>query len=592
MIRNERGYALILVMFMVVIFLILGTAVMGATIGGATRTEKREDDVQSLHLAEKTLDEAVAYLVSQYDGEVVAPEDLAILMQQVKLDELKLKLTSTRLNGAEGKITDITADPLADDHTSYSVKLTAEATINGTKRTLQQEVIINSYPEFLNYAFGSENDVIINGSVYSPRGSVYAGGELKIDNWADYIYLTTDRFVKSTYPRLDLGDSNRVFVQSLDAIQVHDSTSIIPRGRGPEAYTALLGPGNPSINELLGIGNQQIQIRNNKKFVSIDVVETFVDKVMEATGSSVGRTDIKAAVEDIMQNGNLSAFSNRLVSNGVFKMGVPPLKPNPPLDLNDAVLMDQYEEDMDGYNMYISQFSSISDSTLFDGDLELDGIEYKTLDFTDDAQRRESGGVEWFIVNGDLRIINYNPDLDEKLTIKGNILVTGDVVISGNVQVDATMYTLGTTTLEDGIIRGIESGGQRKQLMLISKGKIFIHRVDAPNNYGSYSANNPNTIDAFFYTDDAAELYGVGSVFWLHGGFFSKGTLTINAVRGNVTDTGSDFSFHITEDDRDKDQSRFVIEYYEGFFDTQSSALPRVDQLSVQAGSRKLISNP
>ncbi|SDF21731.1 hypothetical protein SAMN04488542_10777 [Fontibacillus panacisegetis] len=586
MIRNERGYALVLVMFMVVIFLILATAVMGAALGGANRTEKAEDNVQSLHLAEKTLDEAVAYLVAQYDGKAMRPVDLAIDMRQTKLDELKNKITNTKLNSAGGKLISIEPLPLAADHTSYSVKLTAEAIVNETRRTLQQEVIISSYPEFLNYAFGSEKDVIINGAVYSPKGSVYAGNELKIDNWADYKYFTIDKWIKAAYPRLDLKDDNKVFVQSLDAIKVHNLTGVTPRGREEGDYTSYLRSSNPLIEDLLGISKNQIQIRSNKKFVSINVEETFIDKATEATGIDTARSEIKNAID----SGNYTAFSDKLVSYGVTKMNAPPVKPTPPLDLNDTNAMNEYLSKKADYDNYIAQFKNITGSKLFDGDLELDGIEYKALEFTNNAQQGVNGSsVKWFIVNGDLKIMNYNPNLNEKLTIKGNILVTGDVTISGNVLVDATIYTLGETTLQDAIIRGM--GDDRKQLMMISKGKIFINRVDAPSNHGSYSSSNPNTLDAFFYTDDTAELYGVGSIFWLNGGFFSKGTLTINAVRGDVEDTGSDFNFHITEAERDKDKSRFVIEYNDQFFENQSAALPRVEKLSVQVKSRRLISN-
>lgn len=51
--NNERGSALVLVMFVALLLTILGVAVLGATMGGAQRTETRENDVQSLHLAQR-----------------------------------------------------------------------------------------------------------------------------------------------------------------------------------------------------------------------------------------------------------------------------------------------------------------------------------------------------------------------------------------------------------------------------------------------------------------------------------------------------------------------------------------------------------
>lgn len=75
--KHEEGSALVLVMFLVLMLTILGLAVMGATIGGAQITETRESDVQSLHLAQKGLDEATAYIQSQLkDVEDIDPDTL------------------------------------------------------------------------------------------------------------------------------------------------------------------------------------------------------------------------------------------------------------------------------------------------------------------------------------------------------------------------------------------------------------------------------------------------------------------------------------------------------------------------------------
>ncbi|TXK85384.1 hypothetical protein [Paenibacillus sp. N3.4] len=60
--KEERGAALLLVLFIILVFAMLGLAVMSASIGGAVRSETKQKDVQSLHLADKALNEAVAMI--------------------------------------------------------------------------------------------------------------------------------------------------------------------------------------------------------------------------------------------------------------------------------------------------------------------------------------------------------------------------------------------------------------------------------------------------------------------------------------------------------------------------------------------------
>ncbi|MNO47036.1 hypothetical protein D3C76_373370 [compost metagenome] len=581
MVRNERGYTLVMVLLMIVIIMILGTAIVSASIGGAKRTEKREDDVQSLHLAGKALNEAAAYLVSLYgDNTDIDPEELQLLMAQDQLDLLKDKLTTnTQLDDAAGKIVGITAVQRNEyDFTSYIVTLTAEANVKGTIRRLQQEVIIQSYPEFLNYAFGSENDVIINGSPYG-IGSIYAGNKLLIDNQAQYIYKNSTEVRKkdTQYPHLE--ENGSVYVQSVDDIEYYDSLT--------SGYRPFLSAGSSkTITDLLGITNDQIVLRDKKKFVSINVEESFIDKAAEATHHETSaRNHIKQAIDAH----DYSELSEVLQDFGVTKMPEPPEKPILPEDLDDEAAMDEYYAAKALYDDYLKSFEGITETMLHDGSLTLDGIEYKTLEYTDHSKDVQG---DWFIVNGDLNIINYNDS--EPLKVKANILVTGNVTINGSIiLVDATIFALGKTRVQDAQIRGLSGGVDRKQLILLSKGEILVNRVDAFNNYGEYSSSKTNTLDAFFYTDDAAELYGVGSAFWLRGGFFAKGNLTINAVLGDASDGGTDIIFDpLAQDMLNKLQSRFVIEYSNQFFKQQFSGLPRVKQLSVQVGSKQLLPNP
>lgn len=110
---NERGSALVLVMFVALLLTILGLAVLGATVGGAQRTETRENDVQSLHLAQKGLDETAAYIQTKLDGRKdIDPDHMEDEIKDIVL-EIKNKMVvdsydvSTDLSGAGGTIKSI-----------------------------------------------------------------------------------------------------------------------------------------------------------------------------------------------------------------------------------------------------------------------------------------------------------------------------------------------------------------------------------------------------------------------------------------------------------------------------------------------------
>ncbi|CAM3478525.1 hypothetical protein PALU110988_24720 [Paenibacillus lupini] len=574
---KERGYALVMVLFMILLLTILGTAVVSSTLGGATRAETRENDVQSLHLAEKTLSEAASYLVTKYDGrEDISPGELSQLIQN-GINELESQTTSTSLPEASGKITKITTEQvIVGDQISYKLNMTAEAEVNRVTRRLTQQITIGAYPDFLNYAFGSENDVIINGAAYG-LGNIYAGHEFLIDNTAKYVYNNDpDKTKETKYPYF-VGD---IFIQNKDSIKVWDKVS------GKYQPYSLI---NMTLQQLLGVDNSRLQLRDQQKFMSINVAESFIDKAEEAT--KVDRDTIKSAVDyavDPAHIGESGRFDKlaAVLKNGsgvTTTMGSPP-KPTLPTDLDDTKLMDDYNKALEDYDAYFVQFNSLSNTVLYNGNLALDGLDYKSLIYTDNAKKNQH---KWLIVNGDLMISNYSSD---PLVVKANILVTGNVFISDQLKVDSTIFTLGSTTIEDAQIQGIQSNGERQQLILISDGPVLVNKVDSFINFGKYDPSKTNILDAFFYTDEDAELYGVGSIFWLRGGFFSKGNLTINAVLGNASAGGSDIIFDARpQSSLTKEDSRFIVNYDYNFFANQYEGLPRVKKLSVIVGKKQLV---
>ncbi|MNO17577.1 hypothetical protein D3C76_72760 [compost metagenome] len=599
--KAECGSALVLVMFVVLLLTILGLAVLSATVGGAQRSETRENDVQSLHLAQKGLSEATAYIQSQLKGlqpEGIDPARLETILQKLDNNKSSLKVT-TELQSVSSAVEgiDLVDKQEGTQSIKYLINVSASASVNGVQRKLMQQIVIDSYPDFLKYVFGSEQTLRLNGTPQL-QGNIYAGDKLVVTNTAEYIYKNTeyDETAPLQFPAVTANSagtaSGEVHVQSMDSIKYREN------GAGetflPEAGTQQ----NLILQEILHTTPDQIKLKEQKKFVQINVEESFYDKLIEglsdpALGGSeeTVQKDLRNGIRTAHEGGT-QALNNWLNTRTevarIAGMPVPPQKEQPAPDATQEEkdkLLDEYNSKLRNYKDQLKQLEELKASVIFNGDLLIDGLAYKKLFYPPNTQNsaldtKSGEHPRWFIVAGNLEIDNYTAGF---MPVRANILVTGNVKIKGNVEFDSTMLVLGDTTVEDANIKGIRDSNGVKELVLISKGKVLVNRLDA------FAVNKPSEeeiMEAFFYTDSSGELYGVGSMFQLKGGFFAKGDLTVNAVSGTVTEPSVPGKLLITTLMEPK---RFVIDYKSDVYDHQQSSLPRVQTVNVHVGPLQLV---
>ncbi|RTE01416.1 hypothetical protein [Paenibacillus whitsoniae] len=631
--RDEKGAALLLVLFIIVVFTMIGMAVISASIGGAVRTETKQKDVQSVHLAEKALNEAVAIVKGKLAGyETINLDQLPADLNDWLIDienrngEVREDYAEQYGEGEAGIVIHAFLNPEKNvDEGRPVITITSTATIKGVQRVLQQDIEINSFPDILNYAAGSEEgDFVINGSPYflgsdNNGGNLYAGKKLLIKNQAEY-YYQSDAVKKegTTFPTLN----GIAYVQSLDNIQYCDS-SLTPLCDNYKSIKEFSGDVEAKeANQILRCDNMseeecqtKLQIKNKKDFIGINMKDSFVDKLTEAIG---GSKDDREKISN--QFANKTAVMQYLISSGKLAK-ISPLKPN---GSETSEQMDTYTTEMADFQSYINGVNkngedyhekleaSSQGSILYRGDFHINNEDFSKLEFSTEAKEHHSddnnNGFDdsnWFIIFGDLDISNTSRT---PVKIRANLLVTGNVTIRGKVDMNATLFTLGQTVIEDATIRGLEeldSKGNpvRKELVLFSAGSILITRVNTEAN-GTFKRIPENgftsavgaieseiqILDAFFYTDSTADLYGVGSIFWINGGFFSKGKLTINALRGNADVTSDEYiegeGNQIGQSAIAGDRARFIISYNNSIIEDQAAALPRVNTVQLIRGKR------
>ncbi|QCT04538.1 hypothetical protein E6C60_3833 [Paenibacillus algicola] len=566
---DERGSALVLVMFIALLFTLLGVTVLSATVGGAQRTETRKNEVQSLHLAEKTLEETIAYMTAELEGIVKdsineaqgdLEQDIDTYLQTLRQGTEQLP-ASTELTRADGRILDISYERVsaAGQPSSYIVNLTAEAMVNGVKRELVQEITFDTYPDFLKYTLGSEGNVILNGSPQI-RGNIYAGKGLYINDQAEYLYQSSQLKRMASSPFELQGEAH---VQSLDGMEYT---------RNGRTWTAA-ELDREGVTWTGVIPLDQILIKNQRKFVQINVRESFIDKVVESIGAPAGGDILRQNVR-----GRLNGGLTELLKQHPAFYDAPeqlPLKPEVPeypegsdpdaegLSEEEAQRMRESIEQWSTYREGIQRFTRPARSLVYEGDVVFDGVELTGI---------EAGGANaWYVVDGNVKIDNFS---DQPLRIAANMLITGRLEIRGNVELDSTIFVLGaaqnetSTLVEDASISGLG--------VIMSEGPILVNRHDA-------FQDTVRPLNAFFYTDASAELYGVGSIFSLKGGFFAKGDLTVNAIRGRATAGSGDIDV-----DPSSELIRFQAEYDSEVYLKQADGLPRVNQISVKAGNLRL----
>ncbi|AFH65704.2 hypothetical protein ACVNS2_33905 [Paenibacillus caseinilyticus] len=631
MIREERGSALLLVLFMIVVFTMLGIAVTGAAVGGAKLAVKRENDVQSLHLAEKALNVAAAYIAEKYNGK--SQEEITSERLQQDVLDIKSELESVQVTDSENSVDPQTEaseanvdrigtieaiEDAGEINKGRLLRVIAKAVVGGVERKLVQEITLQTYPPFLDYVMGSKGKVKVNGSPYM-IGDMYAGEQLLVKNEAEY-YYNSDEFTTepdraaTLYPTMD----GKAVVETRNDILYCNTDE--GECTGTAEYKALGGDPQLVENRIAELfGDKASVVEYNQQFADIQFNESFVDKVSEAVSANkVERKTLKQKFNDDGSNSQGRTLMEYLRNSGSIEVINPPV----PEDASKESWA-KYDEEKRAVQEKLSE--PLENSILFQGDLTLNNAEDSSSSGTSEAEDTE--GTEentgeaadtqitikqlvykqgakdfreeiiadsdlyksnWFIVNGDLTI---NSDDTTPIQVKGNILVTGSLTIKGNVEMDATIFTLGnsgqSTEISDAKIKGMDG----KELLLFSRESILITRVNSfdeiHEEYKPTAENNLYQLDAFFYTEKSAELYGVGSIFWIRGGFFAKEELILHAVRGNTEPSSNESSLLFMPDESPL-KSRMILQSKGGLLDNQGAALPRVDSITVKVGSRKL----
>lgn len=520
LIKNEKGYTLILTVAIIVIFTVLGLSLLTLTSSGIKKNENRQNTVQAQDLSDKgikyAVDDLQQYLENQIKNNPMGKTQFYNLLENT----IKVNCPDgIEIPGEKASQTKVCIDNVEmisnEEKDRYKRLVTFKSTgiVNGKKQTTTSKVIIgtDTIPDQLRYALSTNDggDLYLNGGV-EIQGDIKTDGNLVIANNAFWDDIDTPRWVSSVGPRL-IKDARSV------------TPKIIMRESGKSIYFINQNyPSSWNANSFFTNYNNFLDNYtklspfedNSKNFLKNNLLNTpnldivtkslpsdNIDVLSKIQEKNIGSVDYRFNNLNISYNNNPTSNYNR---NNTIVIGAPNC-----IKYNKRGQCTQYGDVYSG-NMQISSNNSLS----------LRGSYY---------------------VNGDLSITNTN------------------------LKSDALIYVKGDVTIKYSTLQGMDSNST---LIIFANGNINISNISAGSAY-----NQPSTIKGFFYSKSDMTMYGVGSNIRLTGGISSK-RLILTALRGN---TLLDNSGNVTSPDSTNNQklrdSRLKITYDENLIKQYTSFL-------------------
>lgn len=408
---------------------------------------------------------------------------------------------------------------ISDDR-EYNIKEDEDYTrvLKVSSGKYEQIVYITGMPSFLKYAIGSREILTLNGSTYVEKGNIYAKEKLVISNQAKYIYKGVHGIEPTTFPSVNEENEHQLFIEGNDIEYCPNNCY-----SAEETITSSFHPLPGEQIERAFYPTAPTVSKEESEYVGVDIEKTFKEKLKTA---------------------------------GFLSNHIDPF----PLEINEIIA--------EGLNSptveVVSSFENLNQSPTIKSYLHL-GEDEKEV-YIDTNRLVIDDKSKWIVIDGSGIIESVGNDVME---ISANILITGDLTIRGDIAFDSTIYVLGNTTINNVDIRGFN----KSELILMTKGQLEIARINK-------FLDQVNTIHAYLYTHEDAELYAVGSYLRVEGGIFAHGNLEINAYRGKAKENGHAIEFGKGLENKPA-ESRLVIKNDKRLFLNQAQGLPKIDRLEV-----------
>jgi hypothetical protein len=550
---NEKGYSLVLTIFVMFLFSMLSVYLMSYTLGGTKRNHINESNIQATSLANK----GVEYITAQINADLEhgltnngLPRSDFINLLNNTLNKYKTKLNSINSTGSTGDynvyISDIqdsvdsngNPNPLRKRVTFVS---TGIADGNQKQVTTVIEIGAQSVLDTLKYAVGANKCTGTNCNHFNGEGNMFLHGgvtiqgDFKVDGNLittdrGYAYLNGQKWIDSQYPSIlpAQGETDAHLVLS-------DNSHIYTFSNTPDYYTHIstttfgstYTDRTKNINSAFYTNNAPIIVKRQVPLDDISIDDkknVFYYPPTSAVQLNGGSTNGNNTIyNNDLNYPNQKVYASYQTCNKVWVWKLWPIS---------GYFVDNCTSNYDG--TYTFSGNNTFGNFATQGSLQIisSPSNFKITTFTNGAY-----------IEKDLTIGNGSNSYDinsyDKIQIDGPIFVNGNVTIKGaNGQFNSIMYVMGNVTIENSQLNGLGDNGS---LIIFAKGNINIR-----NN--SVNQDTPSNIKGFFYSEQALEMFGVGSNIRIVGGISAR-RIVLNAIRGKASNTNFPGAQKITSSD-------------------------------------------
>lgn len=550
---NAKGYTLIVTVVMITVFTIAFVWLFSALLSGAKRSEFREEVTQALELAEKGMEHMKSYLHKELVNRIGEEgltytkyvDEIEALLQRHTCDSGQ-SLQSKPLKTGSYEVCILDYEDVSEGQYNQARKKVKLKSIGKTKDQTKEMIYIielgtKNIPDALKYALStvnpkderkdSDGNIYLHGGI-EIYGDINVGNHLFTHPFGPGLTSHQARWRGTTLPilypvdsknqhsKIELGGGLYQFKDDLDVFTESkiENKDKITQTSSREFYNNHIEWRNLSHYQLSTIDQMFANTWNPPKVVHTDtkLVEVDISGTMDEY-----KSQLKTAIKETRDK----------ISNLKTRQGISFIN-------QDTI---QFE------NNNIFPVGEIKNS--------------KKVKF-----KKGSHQFDQLYIKGDVEIGNMNRSTNQgvydAVTIKGFtqdrgalLFVDGDVRIQGaNLTSNLTIYTTGKVIIEYSTIKGNKYLDREGSLILFSKDSIYI-----ANN--SLYLDEPSELKGFFYSEEALEMFGVGSNMQINGGIAAR-RITLNAIRGRYKDGGKSWDY-VAEPMKISSPSRLIIKYDE-----------------------------
>lgn len=518
--QNDRGYALFLTMLIIIVFGVLSVMLLTVVVSGANKNVVREQVTQAGELSEKGIEHITNQIHKELDDFINSTSGAGVIKSHF-IDKMTEVLDSYLCEPDEGKTSSkieqlaetgeyVTCIDSWNDSSGEYAELRKEVTfksiglVDGKEQVIYTTMLIgaNDVPDALNYAVGvhkcegsnckklnGEGNLFLHGAS-SIEGDIKVDGHLITTN-RGYAYLSGERWIGSLYP------------SALPGKNTNESRLVL----GGDVYTFSNKPTYST-----HISSNRFSSWSYKK-------TTNLSEAFENPPILVSRDPKR---EHVAIEEHSSTYKYGFNDPGVTKFNGQTIQNQ---NLSGKKVFPYYKT----YKTVTNTTFTLSGNNTFgqfatDGSVKIRNSNKNNFNTTTIQNGMYVHG-NLYIGDTEIEYNNYNPNDYEKVRVSGPIYVNGNLIIKGaDAEFNALIYVNGTVTISNSRINGIIQNGKQGSLIVFANGNIEI-----TNN--SVHLDEPSNIRGFFYSEDALEMFGVGSNLRIEGGISAR-RIVLNAIRG------------------------------------------------------------